>query len=316
MGKARRSASLVGACLALSWLLAAPPVATGVELKKGAVEAFEHYVRLTEARSDGDLRGANPFLWVDGLPEARRQALYTQLRRGRIVIERLEEHADGKPIRVPNGLIHHWVGVVFIPGATLQQTMALVTDYDNHQNVYRPDVMRSKLLHHNGNHYSIYLRFYKKKIITAVLNTEHEVDFFPLDAERAYSRSYTTRIAEVENPGQPNEREKPVGDDRGFLWRLNSYWRFQEKAGGVYVQCESVSLSRDIPRGLGWLIVPFITSVPKESLVRTLEATRAALLRGPTAGLPVQGILCLTAAEGARPSSGRPRSVQPLAEEL
>ena len=98
-----------------------------------------------------------------------------------------------------------------------------------------------------------------------------------MDSRRWYSRSYSTRIAEVANADTPNEHEKPLGHDGGFLWRINSYWKFEEKDGGVYIECESISLTRDIPTGLGWLIKPFITSIPKESLEMTMGSTRAAL---------------------------------------
>jgi hypothetical protein len=103
------------------------------------------------------------------------------------------------------------------------------------------------------------------------------VRYTSVDSDRATSTSYSTRIAEIENAGKPNEFEKPVGNDSGFLWRLNSYWRFHERDGGVYVQLEAISLTRDIPAGLGWLISPFVSSIPKESLAFTLTRTREAL---------------------------------------
>jgi len=40
------------------------------------------------------------------------------------------------------------------------------------------------------------------------------------------------------------------------------------------VQCEAVSLTRDIPTGLGWLLRPLVTKIPKESLNRALGRTR------------------------------------------
>ena len=78
------------------------------------------------------------------------------------------------------------------------------------------------------------------------------MQYFPVDATHCRSRSVSTRIAEVEDAGLPNEREKPVGHDGGFLWRIDSYWRFEEQDGGAYVEAESISLTRDIPTGLGW----------------------------------------------------------------
>lgn len=110
-----------------------------------------------------------------------------------------------------------------------------------------------------------------------VLNTNHDVRYFPLGPARLHSRSYSTRIAEVADAGKPGEHEMPVGQDHGFLWRLYSYWRFQERDGGVYVECQAISLTRNVPTGLGWLIEPIIRNLPRESLANTLTATRQAL---------------------------------------
>ncbi|HTS69692.1 MAG TPA: hypothetical protein VMO17_11975, partial [Terriglobia bacterium] len=128
---------------------------------------------------------------------------------------------------------------------------------------------------HDGNDYQIYYRLRKKKVITVTLNTNHDVHYFPIDTTHCRSRSVATRIAEVVDADQPGEHEKPVGHDGGFLWRLNSYWRFEEKDQGVYVEVESISLTRDTPTGLGWLIRPFITGIPSESLLMTLGSTRS-----------------------------------------
>jgi hypothetical protein len=194
------------------------------------------------------------------------------------VIERLETLDGGKKIQVPGGLIHHWIGTVFIPGATLAQTLALEEDYDHHQDFFRPDVTRSKVLRHEGSDFVVQLRFYKKKIITTVLDTEHHVHYRAVDSTKEWSRSYTTRIQEVVDPGESGERLEQEGHDRGFLWRMNTYWRFEEKDGGTYVESQSVSLTRDIPTGLGWLVGPMVNSIPRESLTFTLATTRTAVL--------------------------------------
>ena len=99
------------------------------------------------------------------------------------------------------------------------------------------------------------------------------------DADRVSSTIRSTRIAEVENPGTAAERELTIGRDGGYLWRLNSYWRFLERDGGTYIECESLTLTRSIPLGFGWLIGPFVTSIPRETLTMTLEATRRTLLK-------------------------------------
>ncbi len=249
--------------------LGAQPAAAPAELKKETVQAFERYIRATEGRLEAQLRGGKSFLWVDEQAERRQQ-----VRQGQIVIEGW----NGKgQVRVQDGLIHDWIGGVFIPGTTLEKTLALVQNYDNHKKIYQPEVVDSKTVSHSGNDYKIYMRLLKKKILTVVLNTEHEVRYFPLDRTRCHSRSYSTRIAEVRNPGKPGEYESPVGTGWGVLWRLYSYWRFQERDGGVYVECEAISLTRNVPTGLGWLIEPIIRNLPRESLANTLGATRGAL---------------------------------------
>ncbi len=177
------------------------------------------------------------------------------------------------------GLIHDWVGSVFIPGATVEQTLLLVEDYNRHKEIFKPEVLDSRVLSHEDNHFHIFLRLLKKKVITVQLNTEHDVQYTQLAPKRWRSISRSTRIAEVDNPGKPGEREKPPGTGQGFLWRLNSYWRFEERDGGTWVECQAISLSRDVPTGLGWIIEPIIRNLPKESLENTLRSTRTALAK-------------------------------------
>jgi len=251
--------------------------ARGAELKQKTIAAFQHYVEFSEARMATELADPQAFLWVDRLPAPHRQELLAQLLQGHVITVRLETREEGKRIPVPEGLIHHWIALVFVPDVKLSQVLALQQDYDHHQEIYKPDVQRSRLVSHEGNDFTVYFRFYRKAIVTAVYNTEFAVRYFPLDATRAWSRSYSTRIAEVEDPGKPSEHEKPVGRDRGFLWRLNTYTRYQEKDGGVYIQIEFIALSRSVPAIFAWLVNPYIRSVPREYLTHLLEATRKAL---------------------------------------
>jgi len=113
-------------------------------------------------------------------------------------------------------------------------------------------------------------------VLNLMLNTEHEVQNVKDKPSRAPSRSTAGRIPGGENAGKSDEREKTPGEDSGFMWRMETWWRMEEHDGGVYVQSEAVSLTRDIPVVIGWMIEPFVTSIPKESLTFTLEATRKA----------------------------------------
>jgi hypothetical protein len=256
-----------------------PPLAGAADLTPWAIAAFDHYMDLTQAKFESQIAQREPFLWIEGLPEARRSAAEAQLREGKVVIERLETLDHGKAIPVPSGMIHHWIGTVFIPGATLEETLAFEEDYEHNQVDFHPDVMRSRILSHQGDDFLVELVFHKKKVITSVLDTDHEIHYVRLDATHAWSRSRTTRIQEVENPGERDERLAPEGHDHGFLWRMDTFWRFEQKDGGTYVECQSISLTRDIPTGLAWMIESFVTSIPRESLTFTLTTTRRAVLQ-------------------------------------
>lgn len=273
-----------GCLLALLLAPAQEPELLSAELKPETLSAFGRYVQATEARIEKELKPRGAFLYLDGLPEPRRKQILAALERGEVYMERLNStDAAGREIDVPDGLIHHWYGVIFIRGAAIRQALELVEDYDHHQDIYKPEVVRSKLLRREGNDFKIYYRLRKKKVKTVTYNTEHDVHYVPVDATHLHSRSYSTRIAEVENADEPGEHELPVGHDHGFLWRMNSYWRFEEREGGLYIESESVSLTRDIPAVFAWIVKPFVTSIPRESLQMTLGSTRSALAARLTA---------------------------------
>jgi hypothetical protein len=256
-------------------VLVAPLAAA--DLQPRTVAAFDRYVRMAEQQMTSE-----PFLQIDRLPETERRARLAGLRRGEVEIERLQTREDGKEIDIPGGLVHHWLGVIFVPDAKLDQALNLLQDYDRHAEIYQPAIARSKLVSRKGDVFLVDLRFYMKKVITVVVNTENEARFTRPGPDRAQSRIYSLRVAEVEGAGTPQEHEKPVGHDGGYLWRLYTYWRFLERDHGTYVQCEAISLTRSIPFAFGWLIGPFVTSIPRESLAFTLETTRKALVsHGP-----------------------------------
>ncbi|MGA7842662.1 MAG: hypothetical protein WBS17_16660 [Candidatus Acidiferrales bacterium] len=261
-----------------AWLALPAPV-NAADLQPQTAKAYDRYIELTSAQVSAELAQSGPYLWVERLPQAQRATAEQQLRNGGLVIERLETLDAGKPIPTPGGIIHHWVGTIFVPGATLAQTLSFMEDYDHKAEYFKPDIARSKILRHDGDDYFVLLRFYKKKIITTVIDTDQEVHYHVVDSTHAYSRSRTTRVQEVENAGKSDETLEAEGHDRGFMWRMNTYWRFEEKDGGTYVECQPISLTRDIPTGLGWMVGSFVTSVPRESLTFTLTTARAALMQ-------------------------------------
>ena len=254
--------------LTLLTLLAAPLHAA--KLAPRTLADFADYLCDKEMDLEQRIAGREAFLWALESDERTRG-----LREGEIYVK----PTNGKgETDIDGGLVHDWVGTVFIPGVTLEETLSTIQDYDNHKRFYSAEVMDSKLLRRNGDDYRIFLRLQKHKIVTVVLNTQHTVRYHQLGPGRAYSRSYTTAIREVSAPGEPSEMELPAGKDHGFLWRLHSYWRFQEAPEGVYVEADVVGLTRGVPFGLGWLIKPIIRSLPRHSLESMLRATREAVL--------------------------------------
>ena len=260
-----------GVIVAVVLALVATVGVRAAELHEGTIKAFEAYTVAVEARP------ATPFLWLDTLPAAARDAALGELRGGGLVIERLTARPSGREIRVPDGLIHHWIGTVFVPKGTVAAALDLLQDYDRHATVYSPTVAKSHLIARQGDEFRFSLRFVMTKVITVVVDGEHEARFARLSPGRARSWIHSTRLAEVAEAGTSKEHEEPVGKGGGYLWRLNTYWRFEERDGGVYVECESISLTRDIPFGLGWIVGPFVTSLPRESLEFTLKTTRNTL---------------------------------------
>ena len=246
-------------------------------LRAATVQAFGRYLANVEADHARTLR-EGPFLWTDGLSGTERTEALVKLKAGQVQMRRLSTKAGGRDPDVPGGMIHDWQGIVFIPGAKLDDVLRVLENYNQHATYFAPDVEKSYIESHDGAHYRVFMRFRRQKVVTVVLDTDQDIRYFRDSAERAHSRSSAVRIAQVENPGEPDEREKPPGNDDGFLWRMETWWRMEERDGGVYVQNEAVTLTRDIPTGLGWLIEPFITNIPKETLEFTLQSLRKAVL--------------------------------------
>jgi hypothetical protein len=264
--------------LGLALVLGSGTFAKSVVLEPQAASGFARYMELTDARNARELKDGSALLWIDTLAGGEREADYAALRRGEVELRKLQTLDGGAEIKVPGALVHHWVGTIYIPGVSVDDVLAVLQDYDRQSVCYAPDVERSKLESRDGDHFRAFLRFRRHKVITVVLDTEHDIHYFRDAAGMAHSRSSAVRIAQVENAGGAKEREKTPGDDDGFMWKMETWWRIEQRDGGVYVQSEVASLTRSIPTGLGWMVGPFVTSIPKESLTFTLEATRKAVL--------------------------------------
>ena len=255
---------------------AAPAAAAdfgGAELKPATVNAWQQYERAVDERYDRSLQPPATFFTQDALPDGSgdwRQ----RVRAGRVAMMRVSTTPS-----VPDGRVHHWAGAIFVPGVSVDRVVTYLLDRAGQESKSFEDVTASKLLGRDGSTVRVFMRLRRENIITVHYNTEHSVAYRRLGAQRAASRSVATRIAEIENAGTPQEKEKPIGNDHGFLWRLNAYWRYEQVDGGVLIECESVSLSRDVPAIVRVLVNRTIDGIARESLERTLVSLRAELTR-------------------------------------
>ena len=244
------------------------------DLEPATLAAFERYVRLTEVRMAGEKSGASPFLWIDRQADGR-PALLGKLKRGEVVSARLQTRDGKAEIDVPDGLIHHWVGTVLLPGATIDRVTAFVKDYPQYPARFAPLIQRARVLNQSPDRFDVAMRTWAKKVLTVVIDADYAVDYPTLKPTSVVTRSVASNIYEVQDAGTPGERRTPAERGQGFLWRLNTYCWFDQRPEGVYEQCESISLTRDVPFGLGWMIKPFITSIPRETIEFTLGKVRA-----------------------------------------
>ncbi len=249
---------LLGLCLA--------PLVAQAALAPETMAAYRKYIAELETRLQAQNQSQSGFLWIDGDP-ARRKAVSN----GEIATEKI------KAQEVPGGMIQHWIGGEFLPGVTLAQVEKVDQDYADYAKIYAPDISRPKVLSHSGDNYVVSYRITKTKVITAVEDTVHSIQYEPLGAGRLAMQSRSQSVRQVDDAGKPSEHVLPVGEGDGFLWAMNSYWRMEARDGGVYVECEAVTLSRGVPMGLGMMVNPILQSFAEDSLKKTLEAKRIAV---------------------------------------
>jgi hypothetical protein len=239
--------------------------AGAAEPSAAALENFNSYIAKVEARLGQEHGSASKFV----VPEDS-----SRLNRGDPVIEELTPNSGEE---LPGALLHDWRGTAFVPGATAADFERVMEDFSAYPRYYAPQVVSTRVLEHEGDHFQVLMRVRQQHVITVVMDTTYDVTFGRLDAEHGYSVSRSTRVDEIASPGGRNEHTLSAGNNHGFLWRMNTYWSYEQRDGGLFIQIESVSLTRSVPTGLGWAIGPFIESIPRDSLDFTLQATCKAL---------------------------------------
>jgi hypothetical protein len=270
-----QTVSALAGLLAVLVLVAAPGRAVAGPTPQAAA-AFDSYVGTVEARLARQHGSPSGFL----TPTASDPQSEARLRRGELIVETITPPTS---LDLPGALLHHWRGTAFAAGATAADFERLMKDFNAYPQHFSPQVLRAKGTpqQDDGRHdrFQGVMRVRQQHVITVVMDMTYEVTFGRLDAQHGYSISRSTQISEIGSPGTGTERVLTSSQEHGFLWRLNTYWSYEERDGGLYMQIESVSLTRSIPYGLGWAVGPFVESVPRDSLEFTLRSTCNALRR-------------------------------------
>lgn len=262
-----------------------------MELEPATLQAWDAYVRIADAHMQARLGGQRPFLWSD--EAAGRRSL---LRRGEILVAPVSGRGTQT---VPSGLIHDWIGAVFIPHATVDEFLTVVNDYDRYREFYRPTVVDSKLLActSQDHRYSMVLQR-RVLFVNAAVEGQYQARDFAVDAARGYSITATTRMQEIVDYGQNGQHLLPPGHGDGFIWRLHSIVRYAERDGGLYLEVEAIALTRDIPAAFRWVVKPVVNRLSIDSLTTSLRETRDAV--EARAGQPDRLVSC---AGGSRNSA-------------
>jgi hypothetical protein len=255
---------------ALSVAACAAPVARAADLLPGTLMAWDAYLKEADFHMQERAESRRPFLWMDESPVRA-----TRVRRGEVVIAPVVGHGTEG---VPHGVVHDWIGAIFIPGATIESLLAVVHDYDNYHRVYQPVVTSSRTLACTDTGQEFQMVWQSKLLfVSAAMQGRYQAHDVKLDAHRGYSIAEAVEVREIEAYRHTGERLLPPGTGNGFIWRIRSMARFEERDGGVYLELEAIALTRDIPTSLAWMINPAVNHLSINSLTTTLRQTRNAV---------------------------------------
>jgi hypothetical protein len=256
--------------LQLVIIFAAVGSSYAAELNQQALASWENYIASTKLRTQERLTGKSPFLWADEDP-GRRQ----QLNSGGIVISPV---GNSHPLLVPHGLIHQWIGAVFIPGATIQDLAAVLNDYGRYSEIYRPTLIKAELLDSTDDEQKFSILWVQRVLfVNAAFYTELDSNYVALNSRQGYLNIYATRVQQIEHYGQSDEHRLAPDEGSGYVWRLATFARFEERDGGLHLELEVVALSRELSGAARFLLEPLIGRLPRQLLSSKLEQTRQAI---------------------------------------
>jgi len=276
-----RAPLLVRPVILLLMAAAAFPIdAKGATLKSETVADWEDYLHTVSIALENRCRPGGTFLWVDEAPER-----LARVHDGEIVVA----PAPGRiPMKVQGGLIHHWIGAAFLPYAKVDDVLDVIRDYDRYKDFYSPSVVESKVLLRNDSDEKFAMQLVNHEFFAKMaLDADYRVTNVHLDHGRFYSIARTTRVQQLENYGQPHEHMIPEGQGGGYLWKLFSIARLERRDGGVYIEMETIALSRGIPAAFRVIADPIVRRVSRGAMLTAIKQTEDAVqCKSPTAAKP------------------------------
>jgi hypothetical protein len=264
-----RSSRITRPALALAVLLLALFVSMlqAAEPKQETLQAWDEYIRIANLNIAKSAAGTGQFLWTD-----ESQDMARRVQRNEIVV------TNHNPEDVPQGLIHDWVGAVFVPNVTLDRALSVVESYDRYDEFYKPLFSKCKVLARDGDQVKLNVVATQRAFsVTAAVETEDQVQVVRLSPTKAYITSNAVRVQEIANYGQPTEHVFPENRRPGYVWREVTVQRLEARDGGVYVEWEMIVLSRGIPTAFRWLIKPLTDELPRKMMLDLLDETRTAV---------------------------------------
>lgn len=266
-------------------LLAAyiPAASEAMDLQQSTLKAWSDYTRAADIKMRERLAEHQTFLWTDESAER-----LGRVRRGEPVVAPMAGRGTRE---APNGLIHDWIGAAFIPNGSIESLLAVMHDYDRYKDVYKPAVADSKVLACTATDQEFSMIWRRHILfVNAALESQYRAHDFLVDARRGYNIADTTSVREIEDYGHSAERLLPPGSGNGYIWRLHSITRYEERDGGLYLELEAIALTRDIPPSLRWLVGPVVNRLSINALATMLRQTRQAVQSLPSA--PRRAALC------------------------
>lgn len=255
--------------LAVLFLVLPVNLLEAAEPKQETLRAWDEHIRIVNEHVARGAAGDSQFLLIDASQDIARR-----VQRNEVVV------TNHDPENVPQGLIHDWVGAMFVPNVTLGQALSVVETYDRYDEFYKPLVRKCTTIARDGDQIELNVVATQKAFsVTAAVETEERVHIVRLGPTKAYITSSAVRVQEIADYGWPTEHPFPESNRPGYVWREATVQRLEERDGGVYVELETIVLSRGIPLEFRWLIKPLVDELPRKLILDTLNDTRTAVIR-------------------------------------